>query len=131
MPNFTNPFPGMRESGDLNSEEIIRGLRLDLAAEQDATHIYTAQANRIKNPVVRDALLDIASEERVHAGELLRLIMEMDPEERKFVAQGFSEVETREKLEHQIILQEMVDTIKGSLQDRKRNIKSVLESGNW
>jgi rubrerythrin len=131
MPNFTNPFPGMRESGDLASEEIIRGLRLDLAAEQDATHIYTAQAARIKNPVVSHTLLDIANEERVHAGELLRLIMQMDPEERKFTAQGFNEVETREKLEHQIILDVLVNDIKDSLPDRKRNIKEILESRNW
>ena len=63
MPEFTNPFPGMRSGGNLNKEETIRALRLDIAAEQDATHIYSAQADRIDNPVVRNTLLDIAREE--------------------------------------------------------------------
>jgi rubrerythrin len=113
MPNFTNPFPGMRDEGDLNTEETIRALRLGIAAEQDATHIYTAQAARIKTPFVKRSLLDIANEERVHAGELTRLIMELDPEESMLLDKGFQEVEDREELEHRAIVQMMVAELKG------------------
>jgi rubrerythrin len=38
-------------------------------------------------------LKDIADEERVHAGEFLRLLKELDPEEEKFYAEGVEEVE--------------------------------------
>ncbi len=38
-------------------------------------------------------LKDIADEERVHAGEFLRLLKELAPEEEKFYAEGAEEVE--------------------------------------
>jgi len=36
---------------------------------------------------------DIADEERVHAGEFLRLLHELAPDEEKFYAEGAEEVE--------------------------------------
>jgi rubrerythrin len=36
---------------------------------------------------------DIADEERVHAGEFLRLLRELAPDEEKFYAEGATEVE--------------------------------------
>lgn len=38
-------------------------------------------------------LLDIANEEKEHAGEFLRLLRELDPEEEKFYKDGYEEVE--------------------------------------
>ena len=43
--------------------------------------------------VITDVLKDIADEERVHAGEFLRLLHELDPEEQDFYAEGAEEVE--------------------------------------
>jgi len=44
-------------------------------------------------------LNDIADEERVHAGEFLRLLHELAPEEKEFYKDGFEEVEAQiEKL---------------------------------
>jgi len=100
MPEFTNPFPGMRKEGPLDREETVRALRLDLTAEEDATHLYTAQAARVDNLTVKDNLLSIADEERVHADEFIRLIQELDKREAGLLAQGVREVENREKLEH-------------------------------
>ena len=40
-----------------------------------------------------EVLRDIADEERVHAGEFLRLLHELDPEEENFYADGAEEVE--------------------------------------
>ena len=37
--------------------------------------------------------MDIADEERVHAGEFLRLLRELAPDEDKFYAKGAGEVE--------------------------------------
>lgn len=38
-------------------------------------------------------LQDIADEERVHAGEFLRLLRELAPDEEKFYTEGAEEVE--------------------------------------
>ena len=38
-------------------------------------------------------LIDIANEEKEHAGEFLRLLNELDPEEQKFYKEGAEEVE--------------------------------------
>ena len=40
-----------------------------------------------------EVLKDIADEERVHAGEFLRLLYELAPDEEKFYAEGAEEVE--------------------------------------
>jgi len=42
-------------------------------------------------------LKDIADEERVHAGEFLRLLHELAPDEKKFYAKGENEVEVEIK----------------------------------
>ena len=45
-------------------------------------------------PYCRPLLLkDIAAEERVHAGEFLRLLKQLAPEEEKFYDEGAKEVE--------------------------------------
>jgi rubrerythrin len=38
-------------------------------------------------------LYDVANEEKKHAGEFLRLLRELDPEEEKFYREGSEEVE--------------------------------------
>lgn len=38
-------------------------------------------------------LIDIANEEKEHAGEFLRLLRELDPEEERFYSEGYAEVE--------------------------------------
>ena len=43
--------------------------------------------------VMAYALKDIADEERVHAGEFLRLLKELSSDEEKFYAEGAGEVE--------------------------------------
>ena len=42
MANFLDPFSGMVPDRKMNPEEIIRALRLDLAAEEEAIHLYNA-----------------------------------------------------------------------------------------
>ena len=113
MPDFTNPFPGMRPTGDLDVHEIVRALRLDVAAEQDAVNLYSAQADRIAHPKVKNSLLSIADEERVHTGELVRLIEFLNPSESQLLKEGAAEVEEREKIEHQACVDYMVEALWG------------------
>jgi rubrerythrin len=93
MANFTDPFPGIKETRPMSTPDLIRALRLDLAAEQDAVHLYTAHADACEHPLAIKVLKSIADEERVHAGEFLKLIEILDPEERKHLDMGAAEVE--------------------------------------
>lgn len=92
MPEFANPFPGMIPGRKLRLSELVRVIRLDLAAEQEAIHLYTAQADAIDHPLARKVLNDIANEERQHAGEFLRLLQMLAGDEEKLLAKGAGEV---------------------------------------
>jgi rubrerythrin len=92
MPEFTNPFVGMTLSRRLSDSELIRALRLNLAAEQEAIHLYQAHADATDNNLARKVLLDIANEERVHAGEFQCLLNILLKDEEGYLAQGSQEV---------------------------------------
>ncbi len=77
MPEFANPFAG-NTSKKLTEQELIRSIRFMIAKE---------------------VLVDIANEERVHAGEFLRLLKQLAPEEVEYYKQGAKEVE--EEIEKQ------------------------------
>jgi len=93
MPEFTNPFSGKLPDRKLSTEELLRGLRLDLAAEHEAVHVYLAHAEATDHPLAKKVLIDIANEERVHAGEFARLISIIAEDEDNFLAKGAQEVD--------------------------------------
>jgi rubrerythrin len=93
MPEFTNPFSGVIPGRKLTDAELARALRLDLAAEEEAVHIYEAHADATDNELAKKVLHDIADEERVHAGEFQRLLNILLPDEAKLLAQGAEEVD--------------------------------------
>ncbi|KPK46424.1 MAG: Rubrerythrin [Dehalococcoidia bacterium SM23_28_2] len=93
MPEFPNPFPGMVPDRKLTLEELVRAIRMDLAAEHEAVHLYMAHADATDHPLAKKVLIDIANEERVHAGEFARLISILTKDEDKFLAEGAEEVD--------------------------------------
>jgi rubrerythrin len=62
-----------------------------VAAEYEATQLYMQLAESTDNKLAAEVLKDIADEERVHAGEFLRLLHELAPDEEKFYAKGAEE----------------------------------------
>jgi len=44
MPEFVNPFSGMAPDRKMTNAELIRALRLNIAAEEEAIHLYEAHA---------------------------------------------------------------------------------------
>ena len=92
MPEFLNPFSGKLPDRKLTTEELVRAIRLDLAAEHEATHLYMAHAEAIDHPLAKKVLIDIANEERVHAGEFARLLQILTGDEDKWLAEGAEEV---------------------------------------
>jgi len=93
MPEFGSPFSGLAHDRKLTHEELIRAIRFMVAAEYEAVQLYMQLAESIDDEVAVDVLKDIADEERVHAGEFLRLLRHLEPEEEKFYAEGAEEVE--------------------------------------
>jgi uncharacterized protein len=93
MPEFVNPFTGKTPDRNLSLRELIRAIRLDVAAEEEATHLYTAQADATDNQIAKKVLEDIANEERVHVGEFQHLIQLLTGDEDKWLADGAGEVD--------------------------------------
>jgi rubrerythrin len=93
MPEFINPFGGKVPDRKLTHEELIRAIRLNLAAEHEAIHLYMAHAEATEHPLARKVLIDIANEERVHAGEFGRLLEILTGDEDRWLAEGREEVD--------------------------------------
>jgi len=93
MPDFGNPFSGLAKDRKLSHQELIRAIRFMVAAEYEAVQLYMQLAESTDNTLAIEVLKDIADEERVHAGEFLRLLKELAPDEEKFYAEGAQEVE--------------------------------------
>ena len=93
MPDFGTPFTGKTSDRKLTEQELIRAIRFMVAAEYEAIQLYMQLAESTDNKLAIDVLKDIADEERVHAGEFLRLLHELAPDEKKFYADGAEEVE--------------------------------------
>lgn len=93
MPEFGTPFSGLAKDRKLTHEELVRAIRFMVAAEYEAIQLYMQLAESTDNELAIEVLKDIADEERVHAGEFLRLLHELAPDEEKFYAEGAKEVE--------------------------------------
>lgn len=97
MPSFGSPFSGLAKDKKISHEELVRAIRFMVAAEYEATQMYMQLAESTEHPLAIKVLTEIADEERVHAGEFLRLLQELSPDEAKLYAEGASEVQ--EKIE--------------------------------
>ncbi|MGD8465239.1 MAG: ferritin family protein [Anaerolineae bacterium] len=93
MPDFSDPFSGNIPERKLTHEELIRAIRLNIAAEHEAIFLYMAHAEATDHPLVKKVLIDIANEERVHIGEFERLLEILTGDEDRYVAEGREEVD--------------------------------------
>lgn len=93
MPEFIHPFTGKVPDGKLSRQELIRAIRLNIAAEHEAIHLYMAHADATDHPLAKKVLIDVANEERQHAGEFMRLLEILTGDEEKWLAAGREEVD--------------------------------------
>lgn len=93
MPEFGSPFSGLANDRKLTREELIRAIRFMVSAEYEAIQLYMQLAESTDDELAKAVLKDIADEERVHAGEFLRLLHHLAPDEQKFYDEGAEEVE--------------------------------------
>jgi rubrerythrin len=93
MAEFGSSFSGLANDRKLTQSELVRAIRFMVAAEYEAIQLYMQLAESTDNKLAIEVLTDIADEERVHAGEFLRLLHELAPDEKEFYAEGAKEVE--------------------------------------
>jgi rubrerythrin len=102
MPQFGSPFSELANGRKLSDEELVRAIRFMVAAEYEATQMYMQLAESTDNILAAAVLKDIADEERVHAGEFLKLLYELAPNEKALYAKGAGEVDdiAKSQLQH-------------------------------
>jgi len=93
MPEFVNPFSGKVPDRKLTKSELIRAIRLNVAAEHEAIHLYMAHADATDDPLAKKVLIDVANEEREHVGEFNRLLEILTGDEAEWLAEGREEVD--------------------------------------
>jgi rubrerythrin len=77
----------------LDERELTRALRDAIVAEEIAINQYEAIADSTGNKDAKKVLQHIADEERVHVGELQKLLSLLLPDEQKLLDEGAKEVE--------------------------------------
>lgn len=92
MADFSTAFCVKASERMLTHQELVRSIRLMITDEYEAVSIYTQLAESTDNELARRVLMEIADEERVHAGEFLQLLSLLAPDENTFYAQGALEV---------------------------------------
>ena len=93
MPEFSSPFGSVVPGRKLTHEELVRAIRLNLAAEHEAVYLYMAHAEATDHPLAKEVLIDVANEEREHAGEFMRLLEILTGDEADWLAAGRAEVD--------------------------------------
>jgi len=97
MPEFGNPFSGNDCCRKLTKEELIRAIRFSITAEYEAVQFYIQIADATDDQLVINVMEHIAEGEIIHAGEFLRLLEELSPEEAVLYAEGAKKVEAEMK----------------------------------
>lgn len=92
MANFTTPFAGNVDR-KISNGELAQAIRIDIAAELEAIFLYDAHIHATDDLFAKEVLRDIRDEEKVHVGQLLRLVDYLEPEGVEFFLEGNQEAE--------------------------------------
>jgi rubrerythrin len=84
------PIDLAKTGKDATDREILRAAMI---AELDAVNLYEQLAAMTQNKDIRMVLLDVAKEEKTHAGEFQAMLLRVDPEQEKELEAGRKEVE--------------------------------------
>ena len=82
---------GVDVSAIPQSKNDIDLIRTAMVGELDAISLYNQIAETSDNEEVKKILLSIAQEEKVHMGELQKLLDKLDPENKQSMEQGEEE----------------------------------------
>jgi rubrerythrin len=93
MPNFASALTEPLNGRKLTAEELARAIRFLVSAEYEAVQMYQQIVEATDNELATKVINSVIDEEKVHAGEFLKLLHELDPEEAKHYEEGEKEVE--------------------------------------
>lgn len=83
---------------NVKKEELDKEiLRVGIIAELDAVSLYEQMAAMTNDRGIKAILLNIAKEEKTHVGEFQALLLRLDKEQGKELAEGRKEVEEKAK----------------------------------
>lgn len=78
----------------VREEDITKEvLRVAIIAELDAVNLYEELASAVEDEDVRAVFMDVAKEEKTHAGEFMTMLLKEDEEQVKELEKGRKEVE--------------------------------------
>lgn len=78
---------------NMDARALTRAIRQAIAAEEEAVALYETIADSTNDELAKEVLQDIANEEKVHVGELVRLLTTLtNGSEADFFAKGIDEV---------------------------------------
>lgn len=95
--DFSSVAPTLKPDRKMDAREIARSLRLAIAAEHDAAHLYELIADSCDSKPVKELLQDIADEEKVHVGELQWLLSHIDKDNGQLLQEGIEEAQEKIK----------------------------------
>lgn len=93
MPKLAQNLEIVKTPEKFTDRELLRALRDAIIAEEGAIKQYESAADATDNEKVKEVLNDISNEEKVHVGELQKLLKDLDPDEEKSLEDGEEEVE--------------------------------------
>lgn len=88
---LSNPF-GTMVPRKMNTEELARAIRQDVAAELDAIALYQAHIDATDDEQAKKVLAHIRDDEKEHVGELMALLEILDPKQAEYLQKGKSEI---------------------------------------
>ena len=97
MPDFANPFSGLNAGGKLKDDDLVCAIRIMVAEEYESIQHCMQLVKAAENKLVKETVKEMADEKRVHAGQFLRLLLELDPEEETLYSEGAEEVDETQK----------------------------------
>jgi rubrerythrin len=71
----------------------LEAIRAAIIAELDAISLYEQLAANATDPLVKKVFLDVAREEKTHAGEFTTLLLHLDEQQKEEMENGRKEVE--------------------------------------
>lgn len=80
--DFTSPFVGLTPPQKLTTEELLRALRIDVAAELDAINLYQAHIDATDDEQVKAVIAHIRDEEKEHVVEFMAAINALDAKQK-------------------------------------------------
>ena len=94
---FTSIKDLLGSDNKLSPINMKSAIRLSIASEEDATSLYEQIARATDDPQIKKLMIDIANQQKVHAGQFKKLLNDRDPNNITKQKQGYRQA--RQKID--------------------------------